>query len=229
MTTTHTEGPVARRETVTGGTFPPGIRRVLGPLAAPAMLLCLLATGPLEPFPDENAEPAVKIAELAGHVGQVQLMSLLELLAAVLMGGVVLFYAGATRRRGRGVGNAAAVIGVLGVVGMTFIGLHHLVLVALAGQPTPVGVAVLDALDHAATPAVFLLFFAGPIALLLFAIAGFRAGFVPLPALALMVLFFIGELVPSLPQGELIPLVVALIAAVWVAVSVQRAPHPGTD
>ena len=40
-----------------------------------------------------------------------------------------------------------------------------------------------------------------------------------------MVMFFVGELVPRLPGGELIPLLVGLVGAVWVATEVIRRPE----
>lgn len=212
---------------VAAGTFPSGLRRVLGPLSLPALFLCLLSTGPVDPFSDDGATPSAQLPEMLGRVGDVRVMTLLELAAAVLMVGVVLFFVGGTRERGRGLGNAGAVVGALGVVGLAFIAVHHLVMVALAGLAPTTGAQVLDAIDEAAGPGVVALFFAAPVAILLFVIAGFRAGFVPLPALALGCAFFVGELVPGLPQGELVPLLLGLVAAVWVAVTVLRRPGRG--
>jgi hypothetical protein len=70
-------------------------------------------------------------------------------------------------------------------------------------------------LDSLAGPEVLPMIVAMPIAMLLFGIAGFRAGFVPRPALVLLVLFFVGELVPGVPGGEAGPLVLALAALGW--------------
>ncbi len=204
------------------GTFPTGLRRVLGPLSLPALFLCLLATGPVDPFSDDGAAPSAQLPQMLGRVGDVRVMTVLELAAAVLMVGVVLFFAGGTRERGRGLGNAGVAVGAVGIIGLAFIAVHHLVMVALAGFAPATGAQVLDAIDEAAGPGIVALFMAAPVAILLLVIAGFRAGFVPLPALALACAFFVGELVPGLPRGELVPLLLGLVAAVWVAVTVLR-------
>ncbi len=81
---------------------------------------------------------------------------------------------------------------------------------------------MVDQLDSAAGPAVLPLLMAAPVALVLFAVAGHRAGFVPLPALLLTIAFFVGELVPSLPGGELVPLLLELVALSWTAWSLLR-------
>jgi hypothetical protein len=221
-TTSTSTGPASAT-----GTFPTGLRRVLGPLTLPAMFVCLLATGPLDPFSDDSAKPSAQLPQMLGHVGDVRAMSALELVAAALMVGVVLFFVGGTRGRGRGLGNAGAVIGTLGTIGLSFIAVHHLVMAALADLPPTTGTQVLDALDAAVGPGIFPLFFAAPAAILLFVIAGFRAGFVPLPALALGCAFYVGELVPGLPHGELVPLLLGLVASTWIAVTLLRRPGPG--
>ncbi len=165
----------------------------------------------------------MQLGQLPGHVGQVTTLGSIELVAALLFGGLVLAFVGLTRGRGRGLGNAGAVFGVMGVVGMALIAVHHWLYVAVAPLPRGTAVAVVDRLDHAAGPEIFLLFVSAPIALLLFAIAGFRAGFVPVPALVLTIAFFVGELVPGLPGGELIPLLLLLVALSWIAWSLVRA------
>ena len=146
----------------------------------------------------------------------------IELVAALLFGGLVLAFAGLTRGRGRGLGNAGAVFGVMGVVGMSLIAVHHWLYVAVAPLPRTTAVAVVDRLDHAAGPEIFLLFVAAPVAVLLFVLAGFRAGFVPMPALVLTIAFFLGELVPGLPGGELVPLLLMLVAQSWIAWGLVR-------
>ena len=84
------------------------------------------------------------------------------------------------------------------------------------------GVKVVDRLDTVAGPAILPMMISAPIALLLFVIAGHRAGFVPLPALLLGIAFFVGELVPGLPGGELVPLLLELVAMTWIAVTLLR-------
>jgi hypothetical protein len=195
---------------------PTGVRRVAGALSLPALFLALLATGPLDPF-DDQAKPAVQLVQGRGHLGEVRALGWVEVLAALLMVGVVLTFAGLTRGRGRGVGNVAVVVGILGSAGMTLVGLRHWLLASLEGQPN--AARVVDRLDSVVGPGVLVLIFASAIALLLFAIAGFRAGFMPLPAFILMILFLLGELTPALPGGELVPLLLGLAGFGWTAVA----------
>lgn len=205
---------------------PPRTRRIAGALCLPAMFVALIATGPLDPF-DDQATARVQLAALPGHVGEVRALGYVELLAALLSMGVVLAFAGLTRGRGRGLGNAGVLLGVLGSLGMTLVAVHHWVLAALGAVPPTEGGRVVDRLDSVAGPAILPMMLAMPVALLLFAIAGHRAGFVPVPALVLAVLFFVGEWVPALPGGELGPLVLGLVAFTWVAVTVLRqSPDP---
>ncbi len=66
------------------------------------------------------------------------------------------------------------------------------------------------------------LFFAAPVALPLLAITGRRAGLVPAWAMWVFIAFFVLDLIPVLPGGELIPLGLALVAAIGVAVRLLR-------
>ena len=45
---------------------PPRLRLLVGAACAPAMLLALLATGPLDPF-DDGASPAAQLRQVTGH------------------------------------------------------------------------------------------------------------------------------------------------------------------
>lgn len=202
---------------------PPRFRNVVGAASMPLMVLALMATGPLDPF-DDQARASVQLGQLSGHVGEVKILGFVELLAGLLFAGVVLAFAGHTRGRGRGLGNAGVVFGILGVAGMALIAVHHWLYVAVSDLPRHDAVAVIDRLDATAGPAVLPMLMAAPVALVLFAIAGHRAGFVPWPALLLSIAFFVGELVPGLPGGELAPLVLELVALTWVAVTLVRGP-----
>ena len=115
--------------------------------------------------------------------------------------------------------------GVLGTAGLVLIGVHHWALGALAQLPYEQGAQAVNRLDAIAGPAILPLFFAMPVAMVLFALAGYRAGFVPTPALGLVGLFFVSDFVPGLPGGELVQLLIGLIGFVWIALEVVR-PRP---
>lgn len=205
---------------------PSRTRLLVGAACLPTFFVALLATGLFDPF-DDTAKPSAQLAQLPGHVGDMRPLGWIEIAAGVLLAGVTLTFTGLTRARGRGLGNAGAVLGCIGVAGMTLQGVHHWLMGALGGVPHATAAHVLDRLDTIAGPAVLLMFFAAPLALVLFAAAGFRAGFVPLPALGLMVAFVVGEIVP-LPGGELAPLVIALIAYTWIAVGLVGTARTST-
>jgi hypothetical protein len=63
------------------------------------------------------------------------------------------------------------------------------------------------------------LFFAAPLAMALYATAVWRAHLVSTPPFVLAVAFLVGEFVP-LPGGELVPLVLGVVAFAWIAVEV---------
>jgi hypothetical protein len=214
-----TTAPGSGPPTDPGG--PPRFRHVVGALSMPGLVLALLATGPLDPF-DDQASATVQLGQLPGHVAEVRALGWVELLAAALFASVVLAFAGHTRGRGRGVANAGVVLGVLGTVGMALIAMRHWLLVSVDALPRHQAADVVGRLDTTAGPGVLPLLVAAPVALVLFAVAGHRAGFVPLPALLLTVAFFVGELVSSLPGGELVPLLLELVALSWTAWTLLR-------
>jgi hypothetical protein len=207
---------------------PPRFRHVLGAVCMPLLVVALLATGPLDPF-DDSAKASVQLTQLPGHLVEVRVLGYVELLAAFLFGAVVLAFAGHTRARGRGVANAGVVFGILGVMGMALVAVHHWILVSVGTLAHADGVKVVDRLDTVAGPAILPMMMSAPIALLLFAIAGHRAGFVPLPAFLLSIAWFVGELVPVLPGGELVPLVLELVAMSWIAVTLIRPASATSD
>ena len=197
---------------------PPRFRHVIGAVCLPLLVVALLATGPLDPF-DDSAKASVQLTQLRGHVTGVTALGYVELLAAFLFGAVVLAFAGHTRARGRGVANVGVVFGILGVMGLSLVAVHHWILVSVGTLSAADGVKVVDRLDTVAGPAILPMLMSAPVALLLFVIAGHRAGFVPLPALLLGIASFLGELVPGLPGGELVPLLLELVAMTWIAVA----------
>ncbi len=216
---------VVRPAPASGPGGPTGLRNALGAACMPSLVLALLATGPLDPF-DDSARASAQLGELTGREGQVYALGLVELLGALLLAGVVLAFAGHTRGRGRGVGNAGVVLGVLGVCGLSLVAVHHWLLIAVSTVPTDEATKVLDKLDALAGPVLLPMMLSAPVALLLFAVAGRRAGFVPLPALVLSIAFFAGELVPVLPGGELVPLLLELAAMTWIALTLLRSAGP---
>jgi hypothetical protein len=124
---------------------------------------------------------------------------------------------GAVRGRGSGIANAGAVLGVLGGVGLTLIGVSHVFMHALAATGTSDGVAVLAARDAAAGP-LPVLFFAAPFAVVVLCVAAFRGGLVRWPLLVVAGAFLLLEYVPS-PLGEVPSLVCGLVAYGWIAVA----------
>jgi hypothetical protein len=223
MTAIHPEPTTTAPETAprTDRGGPPRFRHVVGALSMPALVLALLATGPLDPF-DDQASATVQLGQLHGHVAQVRTLGWVELLAGALFAAVVLAFAGHTRGRGRGVANAGVLFGVLGTIGMALIAMRHWLLVSVDLLPRQQAVDVVDRLESTAGPGVLPLLVAAPVTLVLFAVAGHRAGFVPLPALLLTIAFFVGELVPGLPGGELVPLLLLLVSMSWIAAELVR-------
>ena len=199
----------------------PPARRVAGALCLPAFFLALLATGPLDPL-DDGGPNAAQLQQAAGHLGELQLLALVELVAAVLLVGVVLAFAGRTRGRGQTLGNLGVVLGVPGGMAMALIGIHHALLAVLAAQPVASATQILDGLDSAVMPLLLPLMLCGPIALVLLAGSGLRAGFVPRPAFALVAVFGVSDWIPALPMGELVPLLFGLAGFGWIAVDLLR-------
>ncbi len=199
----------------------PPARRIAGALTLPAMFLALLATGPLDPL-DDNGSNAEQLRLAAGQLARLQTLALVEVAASILLVGVVLAFAGRTRSRGQVLGNIGVALGVPGALAMVLIALHHVLLGVLASQPLAIGTQVLAGLDAAVMPFLLPLMFCGPISLAVLALAGWRAGFVPLPALVFALLFGITDWLPMLPGGELIPLLFGLVGFGWTAVVLLR-------
>lgn len=200
---------------------PPRLRRITGAVCLPLLPLAMLATGPLDPF-DDSAASVTQLRQMGGHVAQVRTLGLVEVIAALLLGGALLAFAGRTRVRGRGLANAGVVLGLLGAAGMVLVAANHWVFVAVSGLPQAQAAAVVDGLHQAGGPLVLVLLMSAPPALVLLVLAAYRAGLAPLPAVLLAAAFFAGELVPGLPGGEVGPLVLLLAALGWTAVGFAR-------
>ena len=171
---------------------------------------------------DDSASATAQLRQAVGHLGQLHLTFLLELLAAVLFVGASMGVVGAIRRRGAGWANAAGVVGALGAVGLSLISMAHVYLYALAASGTADGDRVLAARD-AVAGWVVPFFFAAPLAVVLLGVAAFRAGFGRWPLLVVVGVFAVLEIVPT-PVGELPALIAGLIVFCWLAIDLWKAP-----
>jgi hypothetical protein len=157
-----------------------------------------------------------------------------EILAGVLAPVVVLTLMHIVRSRGVVLAHVGAILGILGSIGGALIGLHGLFIVALAGQGGATGNTVLDRLDHIA-PAITVLFFALPVALVLLAVAVVRAGLAPRWVIPVAVLFLLTEFAP-VPGAEIIQMALGLAAFGRIALNIfgmsdaewESAPAAGT-
>jgi hypothetical protein len=183
----------------------------------PALISATLA----DPLDDSAAEPA-QLRQAVGHLGQLHLTFLLELVGALLFVGASMGLVGAIRRRGAGWANAAGVAAAFGAVGMSLISMAHLYLYALAASGTAGGDGVLAARDSVAGWVVTL-FFATPLAVVLLGVAAFRAGFARWPLLVVVGVFVVLEVVPT-PLGELPALIAGLVAFCWLAIALWKVP-----
>jgi hypothetical protein len=191
-----------------------GVRRWAGALALPLFFLALLMATLSDPL-DDQASNAVQLRQAAAHLGSLKLTFLAELAAAGLSVAATMAVVGAIRRRGAGLANAGAVLGVVGGVGLSLIGMAHVYLYALAASRIPDAQQVLSARD-AAAGGIVLLFLAAPLAVVLLCGAAVRARLAPWPLLVVTSAFVVLEVVPT-PFDELPALVAGLVAYVWVA------------
>ena len=196
-------------------------RRYAGALSPVGLFIALLASTALDPLGD-NHHNAVQLHKAAGHSGAVVASAAFELIAAALAPVAVLWLVQLVRGRGRTLANVGGVLGILGSVGMTTIGVHQLFVAALADADPAHGTAVLDKLDHLAGP-LPVLFFLVPIALVLLALAVHRAGLVAAWVPAAAGLFFLIDFTP-IPGHEVIQLVIGL--AVFATISLRGARTP---
>lgn len=123
-----------------------------------------------------------------------------QILAGVLAPVVVITLMHIVRRRGVALAHVGGILGILGSVGATMIGLHGLFIVALAQDGGGAGNAVLTRLDHIA-PVVPVLIFALPVALTLLAVADVRAGLAPRWVIPAAVLVLLAGFVPAAAAG----------------------------
>jgi hypothetical protein len=150
---------------------------------------------------------------------------MLELLAATFAIGTIAAFLGVTRHRGSGLANAGAVIGIPGCIGMVLIAAHRLFIYALVSSHTPNPLQALDQVDAAVGP-IPILFFAMPVAMLLFAGAAVRARIAPPATLVLAALFFVLDFIPALPEHEILQLGIGLLAFGWIALRITQLTEP---
>jgi hypothetical protein len=196
-------------------TIPSTTRRWAGAISLPLFFLALIGADLSDPVEDQTATPTEQLHQAAANLGRLHAAFLLELFAAALLVAATMAIVGAVRGRGSGIANAAAVLGVLGGVGMAMIGVNHVYMHALAASGTSDAVHILAARDDVAGP-LPVLFFAAPFAVVVLCVAAFRGGLVRWPLLVVAGAFLLLEFVPS-PLGEVPALVAGLVAFAWIA------------
>ncbi len=201
---------------------PSAVRRWAGALSLPLLFATLVGATFADPL-DDRAAAVEQARQATGHLPQLQLTFLFELLAAALMIAVTMTVVGVVRGRGSAVANAGAVLGTLGGVGLSLIAMAHVYLYAIVASGTADGAAVLAA-RNAGAGFVTPLFFAAPLALVVLAVAAVRARLVPWPVLVIIGVFLVLEVMPLLPGGELFPLLAGLVAYTWIALRIISRP-----
>jgi hypothetical protein len=195
-------------------------RRVVRVACVPLFFIALLLSGVVGSV-DGGASPS---AELRAYAAPGAVAGpFVELAAAVLLVGLIGAFTSMIRRRGSWWANAGALLGAFGVLGQTFVVVRHFYDVALAVAPHGVALQVLSALDAATGPLPLLLIAVAPLgALLLLAIAAFRAGYAGWVALSIAVASLV---LVSAPLPEWIGLAVATIVFGWIGWRMLRAPR----
>jgi hypothetical protein len=185
----------------------------------PLFFIALLLGGLLGP----DAEGGTPAAELHAYAAEGAAVGpLFELAAAALLVGLLGAFTSTIRRRGAWWASAGATLGAFGVLGQTFVVVRHYYDIALGAAPHDVALHVLGALDSATGPLPMLLITVAPLgALLLFAIAAFRAGYAGWIALALAIASIV---LLSAPLPEWIGLAVATTAFGWIGWRMLRRP-----
>ena len=193
-------------------------RRRTGATAIIAFLCLLLASTVLEPTGSTANSDQLRAA--AAHPAAMQASAWCQILTGVLAPVVVITLMHIVRRRGVVLAHVGGILGILGSVGGTMIGLHGLFIVALAQDGGGAGNAVLTRLDHIA-PAIIVLFFALPIALTMLAVADVRAGLVPRWVIPVAVLFLLVGFAP-VPGADFIQIALGLAAFGRIAYRILR-------
>ena len=97
--------------------------------------------------------PEAELAAAAADPAGAQLSAFTYLGAAALSIGVTMAIVGAVRDRGAALANTGAVLGILGAVGMSAIGIHQLFIAAFAASASPDTLTVLGTPGFTGRPA----------------------------------------------------------------------------
>ena len=169
-------------------------RRRVGATAIVALFCLLLASTLLEPTSSTANSDQLRAA--AAHPGAMQASAWCTILSGMLAPVAVIALMHVVRRRGVALAHAGGILGILGSIGGTAIGVHDLFIVALAEDGGNAGNAVLTRLGQIA-PAIVVLLFALPVALTLLALAAARAGLIPRWMIPVAALFLIAGFAPG--------------------------------
>ena len=183
-------------------------RRRAGALSIVGLFVAMLAATLIEPTESHSNSDLVSAA--VAHAGRMQAAGWCEIGAGILAPVAVLTLAHVVVDRGARLARIGAVLGILGSVGTTLIGVHRFFVVAVAQSDSAHAVAVLDRLDQI-VPVLVLFVFAFPFALVLLAGAVVRAGLAPRWVLPAAIVFLVVDLTP-LPKAELVEILVGLAA-----------------
>jgi hypothetical protein len=132
------------------------------------------------------------------------------ILTGMLAPVVVIALMHTVRSRGVVLAHIGGILGILGSVGPTMIGVHGLFIIALADKGRGTANAVLTHLDQL-VPAVPVLVFALPVALAVLAVAAVRAGLAPRWVIPVAVLFMLADFAP-VPGAEIIQVALGFAA-----------------
>ena len=101
------------------------LRRRTGAICLVLFFPALIGATLADPLDDSASQPA-QLHQAVGHLGQLHLAFLLELLGALLFLGASMGVVGAIRRRGAGWANGAGVVAAFGAVGLSLLSMAHL-------------------------------------------------------------------------------------------------------
>lgn len=184
----------------------------------PGYFVAMLLYGVFAPHASTDTPTAELNSYAAG--GTVAVTPFTELLAAALLVGFIGAMITTIRGRGAWLATIGSWFAALGVAGSALVAARHFYDIALAGLPRQQALTVLDNLSKATGPLPLLLITVAPLtALLLFAIASFRARYATIIPFALTLAFLVLTMTP-LP--EWISLVVGLVGFGWIAVRMRH-------